>query len=189
MKPDNVVLDEDGHALLTDFGLSKEGIGDNSKTVSFCGSVAYLAPEMLKRCGHGKSVDWYLLGVLLYELLVGNPPYFTNNRDMLFKNIQTAPLKLPMYLSPTVKELLIALLNRNPSKRLGGGKGDADEIKKHQWFKTINWDDVINRKLTPPKPVITSYTGCHVNPLLFIDDSKDENPVKDWAYNAKHDNI
>ena len=80
LKPDNVVLDEDGHALLTDFGLSKEGLHGNKKTVSFCGSVAYLAPEMIKKTGHGKAVDWYLLGVLLYELVVGSPPYFTNNK-------------------------------------------------------------------------------------------------------------
>lgn len=80
LKPDNVVLDEDGHALLTDFGLSKEGVMDNMMSKSFCGSVAYLAPEMLKKSGHGKSVDWYLLGVLIYEMLVGMPPYFTNNR-------------------------------------------------------------------------------------------------------------
>lgn len=80
LKPDNVVLDEDGHALLTDFGLSKEGVEDNYSAQSFCGSVAYLAPEMLRRTGHGKAVDWYLLGVLLYELVVGSPPYFTNNK-------------------------------------------------------------------------------------------------------------
>ena len=84
LKPDNVVIDEDGHAMLTDFGLSKEGVYDNLSAKSFCGSVAYLAPEMLWRTGHGKSVDWYLLGVLLYEMLIGIPPYFTKNRDQLF---------------------------------------------------------------------------------------------------------
>ena len=81
LKPDNVVLDAEGHALLTDFGLSKEGVLDNSAAKSFCGSVAYLAPEMLKRIGHGKSVDWYLLGVLFYEMIVGIPPYYTKNKD------------------------------------------------------------------------------------------------------------
>ncbi len=80
LKPDNIVFDEDGNALLTDFGLSKEGIMNNSAALSFCGSPAYLAPEMLKRAGHGKSVDWYLLGVLLYEMLVGIPPYYSNNK-------------------------------------------------------------------------------------------------------------
>jgi hypothetical protein len=80
LKPDNVVLDKEGHAMLTDFGLSKEGVLDNKCAKSFCGSIAYLAPEMLKRTGHGKSVDWYLLGVLFYEMVVGVPPYFTNNK-------------------------------------------------------------------------------------------------------------
>ena len=74
------MLDRDGHALLTDFGLSKEGINGPEAAKSFCGSVAYLAPEILKRTGHGKSVDWYLLGVLLYEMLIGQPPYFSNKR-------------------------------------------------------------------------------------------------------------
>ena len=80
LKPDNIVIDEEGHALLTDFGLSKEGINGNEAAQSFCGSVAYLAPEILSRTGHGKSVDWYLFGVLMYELLVGTPPYFSKNR-------------------------------------------------------------------------------------------------------------
>ncbi len=81
LKPDNIVLNKDGHAMLTDFGLSKEGVLDpNQGARSFCGSVAYLAPEMLKRAGHGKAVDWYLLGVVMYEMLVGVPPYYANNR-------------------------------------------------------------------------------------------------------------
>jgi serine/threonine protein kinase len=80
LKPDNVVIDEEGHALLTDFGLSKEGVVDDALSQSFCGSVAYLAPEMLKRSGHGKSVDWYLFGVIIYEMLVGMPPYFSKDR-------------------------------------------------------------------------------------------------------------
>lgn len=80
LKPDNVVFDGEGHVMLTDFGLSKEGVLDNQAAKSFCGSVAYLAPEMLKRCGHGKSVDWYLLGVLFYEMLIGMPPYFSTDK-------------------------------------------------------------------------------------------------------------
>lgn len=77
------MLNADGHALLTDFGLSKEGVSDNDQAKSFCGSIAYLAPEMLRRTGHGKSVDWYLAGVLLYEMLVGIPPFFNKNRYFL----------------------------------------------------------------------------------------------------------
>ena len=107
LKPDNVVIDEEGHALLTDFGLSKESVLDNNQAKSFCGSVAYLAPEVLRRAGHGKSIDWYLTGVLLYEMLVGIPPYFSNNKEQMFTNIEGGPLRLPHYLSPEAKDLLV----------------------------------------------------------------------------------
>lgn len=80
LKPDNVVLDEEGHALLTDFGLSKEGVFYMNEAKSFCGSYAYLAPEMIKKVGHGKAVDWYLLGVVFYELLTGMPPYYADEK-------------------------------------------------------------------------------------------------------------
>ncbi|CAD8135939.1 unnamed protein product [Paramecium octaurelia] len=153
LKPDNIVLDTEGHALLTDFGLSKEGILEpNTGARSFCGSVAYLAPEMLKRSGHGKAVDWYLLGVVMYELLVGLPPYYANNREELFYNIENAQLKIPSYISNEAKNLLKALLQRNPAKRLGSGKGDSEEIKAHQYFQDVNWEVVYNRELTMPKP-------------------------------------
>lgn len=138
LKPDNVVFDQLGHAMLTDFGLSKEEVNEKHMAKSFCGSPAYLAPEMLKRAGHGKSLDWYLLGVLLYEMLVGIPPYYSNNKDQLYENIQRGPLKLPNFLSDNSRALLVALLNRNPAKRLGS-KGGADEIKGHVFFKGIDW--------------------------------------------------
>jgi Protein kinase domain/Ankyrin repeats (many copies) len=106
LKPDNIVLDKDGHALLTDFGLSKEGVYENNAAKSFCGSVAYLAPEMIKRNGHGKAVDWYLLGVVFYEMVVGMPPYFSSNKDELINNIQRGKLKIPASLSLEAKELI-----------------------------------------------------------------------------------
>ena len=106
MKPDNVVLDEEGHALLTDFGLSKQGIMDNNLAKSFCGSVAYLAPEMLAKVGHNKNIDWYLVGVLFYELLVGIPPFFSKNREEMFNNIKSGPLLIPKNLSFEAKDLM-----------------------------------------------------------------------------------
>lgn len=110
LKPDNILLNAEGHCMLTDFGLSKQDVaGSSTGAKSFCGSVAYLAPEMLKRQGHGKAVDWYLLGVLLYEMLTGFPPYYAESREELFKNIESAPLMLPSHASPECKSLLKAV--------------------------------------------------------------------------------
>ena len=106
LKPDNIVIDKEGHVLLTDFGLSKEGILDNHAAKSFCGSLAYLAPEMIRRKGHGKAVDWYLLGVVFFEMVVGVPPYFSPNKDELIHNIQNSKLKIPSFLSAEAKELI-----------------------------------------------------------------------------------
>ncbi|CAD8139887.1 unnamed protein product [Paramecium octaurelia] len=168
LKPDNIVLDSEGHALLTDFGLSKEGILEPSTGArSFCGSVAYLAPEMLKRCGHGKAVDWYLLGVVMYELLVGLPPYYANNREELFYNIENASLKIPSYISHEARNLLKALLQRNPAKRLGSGKGDSEEIKAHQYFQDVDWDVVYNRELPLPKPNRKIRINTHIDGNVF----------------------
>ena len=107
LKPDNILLDIDGHCMLTDFGLSKEEVeGYFEGAKSFCGSVAYLAPEMLKRAGHGKSVDWYLFGVVLYEMVVGMPPYYAESKEQLYDNIENAPLKLPASLSSELRNLI-----------------------------------------------------------------------------------
>ncbi len=107
LKPDNILLDIEGHCMLTDFGLSKEEVeGYFQGAKSFCGSVAYLAPEMLKRAGHGKSVDWYLFGVVLYEMVIGMPPYYAECKDQLYDNIENAPLKLPAFLSIEIRSLI-----------------------------------------------------------------------------------
>jgi serine/threonine protein kinase len=147
LKPDNVVLDATGHALLTDFGLSKEGMEDGTIAQSFCGSVAYLAPEMLERKGHSKVVDWYLLGVLLYEMLVGVPPFYDTSREKLFSNILYASLKCPMFISDKAQSFIYKLLEKDPTKRLGAN-GDSDELKAHPFLKDVNWDDMVNRYIT-----------------------------------------
>ena len=167
MKPDNVVIDSEGHVLLTDFGLSKEGIYDNTSATSFCGSVAYLAPEMLKRSGHGKSVDWYLLGVLLYEMLFGTPPYYSKSKETLFNNIKRGTLKLPKDINPDTLDILKRLLNRNPNKRLGSSSADADEIKAHPFFSNINWNDVIKRKLVNLKPTLREIIPTNFASSIF----------------------
>lgn len=120
LKPDNVVIDNDGHASLIDFGMAKQGISLPDKGANtFCGSIKYLAPEMLTKQGHGKALDWYLLGILLYEMLVGVTPYYTSNKEELFENILHGKLKLPKSVSSDARDLIINLLNRSAEKRLG----------------------------------------------------------------------
>ena len=146
MKPENVLVGQDGHILLTDFGLSKEVKDDCYRSNSFCGSHAYLAPEMLENKPHGKSIDWYGVGCILYEFLVSVPPYFCSDPDKLYDNIKKAPLIMPSNMfSPECEDLLKQLLKRNPQERLGARAG-AREIKAHDWFKDVDWDDVQQKK-------------------------------------------
>ena len=183
LKPDNVVIGKDGHVLLTDFGLSKEGILDNKSATSFWGSVAYLAPEMLKRQGHGKSVDWYLLGVLLYEMIIGKTPYFSESKEELFHNIKNGKLKINRNLTPEAIDILKCLLNRNPNKRLGAGKGGANLIKSHPFFKEIDWELCLQRKSKVPKPVIREITPMNISSKIFEDDELSTDQIVDgWSF-------
>jgi serine/threonine protein kinase len=163
LKPENIVLDTEGHAILTDFGLSKEGVRFGQLQRSFCGSIAYMAPEMLKKKGHDKNVDWYLLGTLLYEMLHGVPPYYCEDQDQLFQNILKAKLTFSNEISSRAVDLLKKLLNRNPAKRLGSGRRDAEEIMEHHFFQGIDWDAVRRRKLKPPPPI------CYNKKLRKVD--------------------
>ncbi|CAD8095467.1 unnamed protein product [Paramecium sonneborni] len=184
LKPENIVIDADGHAMLTDFGLSKEGIFDaNQGAKSFCGSVAYLAPEMLKRQGHGKAVDWYLLGVVMYELLVGVPPYYDNEKEQLFHNIENAILKIPSYISSEGRNLIKSLLQRNPIKRLGSGVGDSKEIKQHPYFSDVDWVKVKNKELELPKPTRKIRIDTQASHNLFQPEHLElSSHVNGWSY-------
>jgi serine/threonine protein kinase len=109
LKPENVLVDIDGHLKVADFGLAKK-LGDKDSSKSFCGSLAYLAPEMMAKKGHSKVLDWYLLGVFLYEMLTGRPPFYSRNKEEMLRNITKAPLTFPSYLSPEAVHLLKLLL-------------------------------------------------------------------------------
>lgn len=112
MKPENVLIDSEGYAKLTDFGLSKENIKDNKTATTFCGTPEYLAPEIVDAKGHGKAVDWWSVGCIIYEMLTGMPPFTLkdNNRAELFKNIMSCNIALPDTISPACKDLLMVLL-------------------------------------------------------------------------------
>lgn len=111
--------------------------------------MAYLAPEILMKKGHNRTVDWYLLGMLMYELLVGTPAYYNRNKDVLFENIKKGELLVPKSLSKEAKDLIKGLLCRDPNKRLGA-INDAEDIKKHPWFKGVDWVKVYNKEINPP---------------------------------------
>lgn len=149
LKPDNVVMDEGRHAILTDFGLSKEGIELGRGTKSFCGSVAYLAPEILSRSGHGLLVDLYGIGVLLFEMLVGHPPYYSRDRDTLFRNIATASLAVPSHVSPRASSLITGLMQRVPAQRLGAHC--RSEVREHLFFQGLDFGKVLRRELAVPQ--------------------------------------
>jgi len=149
LKPENVLLDLDGHVRLTDFGLSKENIGKSGRTYSFCGSPEYMSPEMLRAEGHGRAVDYYSLGALLYEMLTGLPPFYDRNRDKMYDAILNEPLQLPNYVSKAGRSLMAELLEKDPRRRLGSMDG-FEEIKRHPWLAKVSWEKVLSKKKPPP---------------------------------------
>ncbi|KAL5291827.1 RPS6KB2 family protein [Megaselia abdita] len=157
LKPENILLDAQGHVKLTDFGLCKEHIQEGIVTHTFCGTIEYMAPEILTRSGHGKAVDWWSLGALMYDMLTGVPPFTAENRKKTIETILKAKLNLPAYLTPEARDLIRRLMKRQVPQRLGAGPEDSDAVRAHPFFKHVNWDDVLARRLDPPiKPILRS---------------------------------
>jgi ribosomal protein S6 kinase alpha-1/2/3/6 len=151
LKPENILLDYDGHIALTDFGLSKESVfKDEDRTFSFCGTVEYMAPEIVSRKGHTSVCDWWSLGVLMFEMLVGTLPFSCKDRKQTMQQILRAKLRMPDFLSQDAQALLRALFKRNPSNRLGAGPDGSNEIKNHPFFSIIDWDKLLAREISPP---------------------------------------
>ena len=109
-----------------------------------------MAPEMLRRSGHTRSVDWYLLGVLVYEMLVGIPPYHSVNQTEMFNNIQRGKLRMPKSISKQAKDFMVKLLNRDPNKRLGATSRDSEELKEHPFFERVDWVAFKEKRVPPP---------------------------------------
>ena len=146
LKPENIILDEDGNIKLTDFGLSKELVEDFYQSNEYVGSPAYLAPEVVTKQQHGKSIDWYGVGAILYEFLVGIPPYFDKDEAKLYENIQKGALRIPPHrFSQQCIDLILRLLKRNPLERLGAN--GSGEIKEHPWFDSIDWQEIYNKRV------------------------------------------
>ncbi|GCE99413.1 serine/threonine protein kinase, AGC [Zygosaccharomyces mellis] len=155
LKPENILLDYQGHIALCDFGLCKLNMTDKDKTDTFCGTPEYLAPELLLGQGYSKIVDWWTLGVLLYEMLTGLPPYYDEDVPKMYKKILQEPLRFPDGFDHDAKDLLIGLLSRDPKRRLG--YHGAEEIRSHPFFSQLSWRRLLMKGYIPPyKPPVSN---------------------------------
>jgi serum/glucocorticoid-regulated kinase 2 len=150
LKPENIVLDAEGHALLIDFGLSKEGVTDAMLARSFVGTPEYMAPEMVQQTGHGRALDWWTVGILLYEMLVGIPPFYAKDKEVKYDKILRSELKFPRGVSTEAKQVIRKLLERDPTQRLGVGPGGAEEIKAEAFFEGLDWDTTLAKAAPGP---------------------------------------
>ncbi|XP_011155999.1 ribosomal protein S6 kinase beta-1 isoform X1 [Solenopsis invicta] len=189
LKPENVLLDVNGHIKLTDFGLCKEHIQEGAVTHTFCGTIEYMAPEILTRSGHGKAVDWWSLGTLAYDMLTGAPPFTSNSRKKTIDKILRSKLTFPQYLTADAKDLIRKLLKRQVVQRLGSASSDGEEVKAHKFFKHINWDEVITRQLHPPfKPNLSSAEDVSQFDKKFTTSAPIDSPV-DYTLSESADGL
>jgi serine/threonine protein kinase len=194
MKPENCLLDADGHLLLTDFGLSKVSAEPTDECNSMLGTVEYMAPEVIQGKKYGKAVDWWSFGALGYDLMTGNPPFRGQNHAKIQDNIVKQKLVLPYFLSPDAKDLLTRLLRKEPSKRLGANMPkDLMTLKKHRFFRKIDWAKLAKREMEPPiQPMITDpelaenfapeFTELSMSPVLTTKDTSFLSMPKDDVF-------
>ncbi|XP_038628244.1 serine/threonine-protein kinase N1 isoform X1 [Tachyglossus aculeatus] len=159
LKLDNLLLDTEGYVKIADFGLCKEGMGFGDRTSTFCGTPEFLAPEVLTDTSYTRAVDWWGLGVLLYEMLVGESPFPGDDEEEVFDSIVNDEVRYPRFLSTEAIGIMRRLLRRNPERRLGSSERDAEDVKKQPFFRTLDWEALLARRLPPPfVPVITGRT-------------------------------
>lgn len=175
LKLENLLLDKDGHIKVADFGCCKEGLTYNGTTNTFCGTPEYLAPEIVEDNDYGRGVDWWATGVILYEMMIGRPPFLNENQKILFEQIEKEKLRFRRSISIEAESLLSGLLEKSPSRRLGCGPDDHKEIQRHKFFTIIDWNNLL--KMTPPfKPQVTSDTDTRYFDSQFTGESVELTP-------------
>ncbi|GAA95001.1 hypothetical protein E5Q_01656 [Mixia osmundae IAM 14324] len=179
LKPENILLDYTGHISLCDFGLCKLNMTESETTNTFCGTPEYLAPELLLGHGYTKVVDWWTLGVLLYEMMTGLPPFYDENVNEMYKKILQDPLRFPEDMPSDARTLLTGLLTRDPARRLG--INGSEEIKRHPFFaKHIDWKSLLAKKIQPPfKPSVESAIDCSNFDTEFTSEPPMDSVVED----------
>ncbi|KAM9036524.1 cAMP-dependent protein kinase catalytic subunit PRKX isoform X1 [Sminthopsis crassicaudata] len=205
LKPENILLDKEGHIKLTDFGFAKKLV---DRTWTLCGTPEYLAPEVIQSKGHGRAVDWWALGILIFEMLSGFPPFFDDNPFGIYQKILAGKIDFPRHLDLYVKDLIKKLLVVDRTRRLGNMKEDidklecvqkkmtrmvkgtgnhaiqgsverkngADDVKRHRWFRSVDWDAVPQRKLKPPIVPKVSNDGDTSNFEAYPEDDWNKTP-------------
>uniref|UniRef100_A0A3B4XYL6 protein kinase C n=1 Tax=Seriola lalandi dorsalis TaxID=1841481 RepID=A0A3B4XYL6_SERLL len=147
---DNLLLDTEGYVKIADFGLCKEGMGFRDRTSTFCGTPEFLAPEVLTETSYTRAVDWWGLGVLIFEMLVGESPFPGDDEEEVFDSIVNDEVRYPRFLSTEAISIMRRLLRRSPERRLGAGERDAEEVKKHLFFRHMDWNGLLAKKVKPP---------------------------------------
>jgi len=156
LKPENILLNADGYLKLTDFGFAKV---IEYRTYTLCGTPEYIAPEVLLNKGHGKPVDWWTLGILIYEMIVGYPPFVDEDPMGIYQKILSGKIVFPKLFDKDAKVLVKKLLTADLGKRFGNLKNGVDDIKTCKWFKDMRWDKLLDKELSPPyKPSVKSET-------------------------------
>ncbi|XP_063898512.1 ribosomal protein S6 kinase alpha-5 isoform X1 [Helicoverpa armigera] len=189
IKLENILLDAEGHIVLTDFGLSKEFCGGESRAYSFCGTIEYMAPEVVRSGsqGHDIAVDWWSVGVLTYELLTGASPFTVegekNTQQEITKRIVRCSYPVPPDVSPEVQDFIRKLLVKDPRRRLGGGEHDAEELKRHPFFQNLDWEAVARREIPAPFVPVLTHAADTCN---FADEFTRMPPTDSPAQAPKH---
>ncbi|KAJ3401423.1 Serine/threonine kinase [Chytriomyces hyalinus] len=150
LKLDNILLTLEGHIKIADYGLCKENMPFGATTATFCGTPEFMAPEILKEKPYTRAVDWWALGVLIYEMILGQSPFPGDGEDQIFEAILHDDVLFPANMNRDAIDLLRKLLTKDPVNRLGYGAKDAEDIKDHAYFKDVNWEDVVQLKIPPP---------------------------------------
>ncbi|XP_055102383.1 serine/threonine-protein kinase N2-like [Symphalangus syndactylus] len=150
LKLENLLLDTEGFVKIADFGLCKQGMGYGDRTSTFCGNAECLAPEVLTETSYTRAVDWWGLGVLIYEMLVGKSPFPGDDEEKVFDSIVNDEVRYPRSLSTDAISIMRKLLRRNPEQRLGASEKDAEDVKKHPFFRLIDWSALMDKKVKPP---------------------------------------
>lgn len=178
LKLDNVMLDQNGHIKIADFGMCKENIFPPKTTRTFCGTPDYIAPEIIAYQPYGSSVDWWALGVLIYEMLAGQPPFDGEDEDELFNSVLEQTVSFPRSLSKEAISIIKGFLTKNPSRRLGSGETGEQDIRDHVFFKYIDWIKLFRMEIQPPfKPKVKSKRSHDNFDTEFTDEALRLTPI------------